>query len=453
MAKLQSPNSMPVKMKPKTTTTCKKDGSYLHVSQTSTKISKPPCSKARSVAKENQNLAISCQSSQNDFCKNEESCKDHENKGDMRMPHISTEVANGCLSSVSSGSETMVYHNDGSNSTHHNQSEAVDWEEFTWSLEMVDNPLTTFQMSNVLDSNLHDANQNGCPNVIEDTEGHRYVNLSDLVLPGTEETTPIIVETTGTANCHDDGEFQLEQICDSSWFDLVCEQTNPFPENSHINSTQLDSSRGDSFDQEKLLLKNYLESSETSDGVLPPLVSQETVRKKDVTLVLDLDETLIHSSVQQCNDADFTFEMYTERKSTVYVRKRPFLQEFLEKVSEMFEIIIFTASKRVYAEKLLDVLDPDNKFFSQRIYRESCTWIDNHCVKDLTILGVDLKKVFIIDNTPEVFRFQVNNGIPIKSWFDDRTDSALISLLPFLEKLVDVDDVRPIIALKYGASN
>lgn len=50
----------------------------------------------------------------------------------------------------------------------------------------------------------------------------------------------------------------------------------------------------------------------------------------------------------------------------------------------------------------------------------------------------------------QVFRLQVNNGIPIKSWFDDPSDSALISLLPFLETLVDADDVRPIIAKRFG---
>lgn len=50
----------------------------------------------------------------------------------------------------------------------------------------------------------------------------------------------------------------------------------------------------------------------------------------------------------------------------------------------------------------------------------------------------------------QVFRLQVNNGIPIKSWIDDPLDSALISLLPFLETLVDVDDVRPIIAQRFG---
>jgi len=59
-----------------------------------------------------------------------------------------------------------------------------------------------------------------------------------------------------------------------------------------------------------------------------------------------------------------------------------------------------------------------------------------------------LQNVFFMT---QVFRFQVNNGIPIKSWYDDPTDSALMSLLPFLEKLVDVEDVRPLIAEKFGA--
>lgn len=57
---------------------------------------------------------------------------------------------------------------------------------------------------------------------------------------------------------------------------------------------------------------------------------------------------------------------------------------------------------------------------------------------------------FILCNAFQVFRLQVNNGIPIKSWFDDPLDCALMSLLPFLETLADADDVRPIIAKRYG---
>nr|CAB3477696.1 unnamed protein product [Digitaria exilis] len=119
---------------------------------------------------------------------------------------------------------------------------------------------------------------------------------------------------------------------------------------------------------------------------------------------------------------------------------------FLEKVAQMFELVIFTASQRIYAEQLIDRLDPDGKYISRRIYRDSCLFSDGCYTKDLTILGVDLAKVAIVDNTPQVFQLQVDNGIPIKSWFDDPSDQELIELLPFLESLVDAEDVRPIIS-------
>ncbi|XP_072995078.1 uncharacterized protein [Typha latifolia] len=173
--------------------------------------------------------------------------------------------------------------------------------------------------------------------------------------------------------------------------------------------------------------------------------------RRPITLVLDLDETLVHSTLEHCDDADFTFPVFFNMKQhDVYVRRRPYLQMFLERVAEMFEIVIFTASQSIYAEQLLDKLDPYGKLISQRIYRESCMFSDGSITKDLTILGVDLAKVAIIDNSPQVFRLQVNNGIPIKSWFDDPTDQSLLQLLPFLETLVDVEDVRPIIAKKFG---
>lgn len=71
----------------------------------------------------------------------------------------------------------------------------------------------------------------------------------------------------------------------------------------------------------------------------------------------------------------------------------------------MFEVVIFTASQSIYAEQLLDILDPDRKLFSQRMYRESCIFSDGNYTKDLTILGIDLAKVVIIDNSPQVLFF------------------------------------------------
>lgn len=200
-----------------------------------------------------------------------------------------------------------------------------------------------------------------------------------------------------------------------------------------------------------MFLTSFPDFPDTVTSYLPMLLPKQQQKRLPITLVLDLDETLVHSTLDYCEDADFSFQVcFGTEAQMVYVRQRPHLHVFLEAVAGMFEIIVFTASQSIYAEQLLDILDPDHRLICGRAFRESCVFSDCGYTKDLTILGRDLAKIAIVDNSPQVFQLQVNNGIPIQSWFGDPSDDALISLLPFLETLAVAEDVRPIIAKKFS---
>ena len=110
---------------------------------------------------------------------------------------------------------------------------------------------------------------------------------------------------------------------------------------------------------------------------------------------------------------------------------------------------MFTASQQVYAEKLLDILDPTGTLVSGRLYRDACVNVDGNYIKDLNIVGRDLRHTLLVDNSPHAFGFQVDNGVPIESWFDDDSDTELLKLLPFLQSLLNVPDVRPVLRKQF----
>jgi RNA polymerase II subunit A small phosphatase-like protein len=186
-------------------------------------------------------------------------------------------------------------------------------------------------------------------------------------------------------------------------------------------------------------------AAQTQKFLLAPL-PPEDVNKK--TLVLDLDETLVHSSFKPIPDPDFVMSIELENViHKVYVRKRPGVDNFLRVVGEKFEVVVFTASLAKYADPLLDILDR-SRLVKKRLFREACVQHYGNYVKDLSHLGRPLTNVIIIDNSPFSYMFQPDNAIPITSWFNDKADRQLYDLLPFLEQLMYVDDVCTLLQRK-----
>ncbi|XP_016386406.1 CTD (carboxy-terminal domain, RNA polymerase II, polypeptide A) small phosphatase-like b isoform X1 [Sinocyclocheilus rhinocerous] len=172
---------------------------------------------------------------------------------------------------------------------------------------------------------------------------------------------------------------------------------------------------------------------------LLPEVNINDYGKKCV--VIDLDETLVHSSFKPISNADFIVPVEIDGTvHQVYVLKRPHVDEFLQKMGELFECVLFTASLAKYADPVADLLDQWG-VFQARLFRESCVFHRGNYVKDLSRLGRELRNVIIVDNSPASYIFHPENAVPVQSWFDDMNDTELLDLLPFFEGLSKEEDV------------
>ncbi|KAI8800133.1 NLI interacting factor [Cladochytrium replicatum] len=167
------------------------------------------------------------------------------------------------------------------------------------------------------------------------------------------------------------------------------------------------------------------------------------------TLVLDLDETLIHSTSRGSRNHDHMIEVLVEKHVCLYyVYKRPHVDYFLRKVSEWYRVVIFTASMPEYADPVIDWLDTNRTLISKRYFRQSCTQHNGTYMKNLAIVEPDLSQVCLIDNSPISYAINQDNGIPISGWMNDPQDEALLDLLPFLDGLRFSEDVRSILSLR-----
>jgi Dullard-like phosphatase family protein len=156
------------------------------------------------------------------------------------------------------------------------------------------------------------------------------------------------------------------------------------------------------------------------------------------TLVLDLDETLIHSVVDPVSNETTTHQ-------------RPGLSHFLQQVSTMFEVVVFTAGLQEYASPIIDRLDPQG-LIQHRLYRQHVRCIrGTHLIKDLARLNRPLARVVMVDNSAESFLLQPLNAIPIEPYLGEAQDTRLFELLPLLQALASAPDVRELLAVCHAA--
>uniref|UniRef100_A0A0X3NGS1 protein-serine/threonine phosphatase n=2 Tax=Schistocephalus solidus TaxID=70667 RepID=A0A0X3NGS1_SCHSO len=157
--------------------------------------------------------------------------------------------------------------------------------------------------------------------------------------------------------------------------------------------------------------------------------------------IIDLDETLVHSSFKAVEKADFRVGVEIDGCiHQVYVLKRPFVDEFLQAMADIYECVLFTASLSKYADPVADFLDKWN-VFRYRLFREACVYHRGNYVKDLAQIGRPIDQIVILDNSPVSYMFHATHAVQITSWFDDTSDRALLDLIPYFQHLAGEPNV------------
>ncbi|KAI9314453.1 NLI interacting factor [Dichotomocladium elegans] len=180
---------------------------------------------------------------------------------------------------------------------------------------------------------------------------------------------------------------------------------------------------------------------------------------KGKTLVLDLDETLVHSvrlgslahkqAKVSASIKRKKIEVRDDKQSLLYeVYKRPHVDYFLKTISQWYKVVIFTASMAEYADPVIDWLDQEHTLVSQRYFRQSCIVRNGNFVKDIALAEPDLAKVCLVDNSLAAFELYQENGIPLPGWISNPNDECLLDLLPLLDALRFTADVRSILRLR-----
>ena len=191
----------------------------------------------------------------------------------------------------------------------------------------------------------------------------------------------------------------------------------PDPNGSYILSYRLESSK-----------ENILENKTTNPIYFLP--SRDP--KFEFTLVIDLDETLIH--LKRSSDIN--------SKEGILIF-RPYLFYFLSLMKKEYELVLFSFGNEKYVDPIINMIEKKEKYFSHRLYRRHAVLSGKNFVKDLSKLGRDLKTILIIDNLPQAFKLQNENGIWVKAFYGDcKGDNETLKNLGDLLERIKYDAMK-----------
>lgn len=202
-------------------------------------------------------------------------------------------------------------------------------------------------------------------------------------------------------------------------------------------------------------LKNLLLSFDSLERPTADKISELKVQfgeqDRQKTLILDMDETLIHAKPKIPANKDFEYDYEItltdddDGSELIFmVKMRPGLVECLERLAEKYEVAVFTAAERTYATKIIEHFDGKNKFIRHILSREHCVHVNNFYVKDLRIIGDrKLEEMVIVDNSIVAFAFNLDNGVPINDFRgEDPMDEELIYMTSYLDDIWHYEDIR-----------
>lgn len=167
---------------------------------------------------------------------------------------------------------------------------------------------------------------------------------------------------------------------------------------------------------------------------------------------LDLDCTIIKSSVTPPDISDFIVEVDDGSgisTQTLFVQKRPYFDAFIRVLSTFASVYLFSAADEQYVSRILENIDPLGQYFSKIFCRESCVKCEEDTyVKDLSICRSNLSRTVLIDDNPNSFLFQEENGILIRPFNGSHKDNELPKVLKVLASLSGEKDVRSFLSAK-----